>query len=236
MKVLVADANIDRDCWGAGEITRFSSVCPGATFYVRRAPDRDLPTSIDKYDRIILSGSLTRVSTKNAWTEEYDQFIRQALDKGVPILGICYGHQALIRVLGGQNLLRRSHTPEVGWTQIEQTQPSSLFEGLPERFVSFSHHFDEATELPQNCRLLARSNDCAIQAFEVEAKPVYGIQFHPERLLEEGNRTIQSLSRQHKALSPGKKWGKNFRPQFGQILFRNFLKESLTHAQSTTAQ
>ncbi|MBU6375204.1 MAG: type 1 glutamine amidotransferase [Bdellovibrionales bacterium] len=235
MKVLVIDNTLDPDSWGSADLVHAIGSSGGTTIIVRRAPHEDLPEnhSLKAFDRIVLSGSRTAATEESPWISKLDDFIRSALDKNIPLLGICYGHQAIARVLGSDNHpknVRRSATPEIGWTEIIQLpqagRTSPLFEGLPQRFHSFSVHYDEVCEVPRGATLLARSERCAIQAFSVNQKPVFGIQFHPERGCDAGERTLAISAKkklQFPLLHPGK--GEQlYSPEIAKKIFENFIK------------
>ena len=236
MNVLIVDNTLDRDSWGSGDLVRSINWTGGVTTHVRRAPHEDLPKlqNLGRYDRIVMSGSRTAATDEAPWISALDDLIRHALNHGIPILGVCYGHQALARVLGSNNTkknVRRSATPEIGWTEIIQTQHASKFDllsGLPKHFHSFSVHYDEVCEVPRGSTLLARSDRCAIQAFAVDDRPAFGVQFHPERGLEAGERTL-ALSAGKKLdfplLNPGK-GHQLYSPEVAQVIFRNYLKGS----------
>jgi GMP synthase (glutamine-hydrolysing) len=235
MKVLLLDNTLDRDSWGSAELVHAIHEAGQPTVFVRRAPHADLPalSSLGRFDRIILSGSRTAATDSADWITALDELIRQALDRGIPMLGICYGHQAIARVLrGGDGSLnvRRSATPEIGWTEIQRTPgprgSPDLLDGLPERFHSFSVHYDEVCATPPGALLLARSERCAIQAFALEDKPAFGVQFHPERDVEAGERTIATSAKKKldfPLLNPGS--GRKFHsPLVARTIFGNFLK------------
>ena len=224
MKILVIDNNIDRDSWGAASIVRFAREVSGATVTVRRAPEQDLPADPLAFDRVVVSGSKTTATDDAPWIEKLSVFMRNLLDAGRPLLGVCYGHQMLARTLGGKQVVHQAAAPEFGWSRIETIAPSVLMAGLPEVFYSYSSHFDEVIELPPGTKLLARSEACSIQAFQAEGRPVFGIQFHPERNLAEAK---QSLAQRKKLgvpkvlLHPDKS-DKLFDPKVGETIFRNF--------------
>jgi GMP synthase-like glutamine amidotransferase len=224
MKILIIDNTIDRDCWGSADLARFAAVEGGASVTVRRGPQADLPVFPERFDRLVLSGSKTSCLETFPWVEKLEEFTARWIDSGKPFLGVCYGHQILARALGGRDHVRRGKRPEFGWTRIEQVASSRLLEGLPKSFVSYSSHYEEVGTLPSGFRLLARSSDCAIQAAELVGRPVFGIQFHPERDLKAGDEALRRRKKEGKTdglLGYGK--GETlFDPAVGATLFRNF--------------
>ena len=228
MKILIIDNTRDLDCWGSSDLRNFVTKSPDRTAFVRRAPENDLPTSVRGYDRIILSGSRTSCLEEGPWISRLDDFLREALRESRPILGVCYGHQAINRVLGGKQALRRGAVSEFGWTEIEVIERAPLFEGLPDRFWSFSSHYEEVAVLPKGMRLLARSAGCAIQACRLEDLPVYGIQFHPEKDLASSEKSIAGWKkgdRRDKILQPNA-GPKLYDSAVGDKIFGNFLAET----------
>jgi GMP synthase (glutamine-hydrolysing) len=211
MRILIIDNNIDPDCWGAEELRAFARQVPGATVETRRGPQGDLPETLEAYDRIVVSGSKTRISEKAPWVEKELDFIRRALDLNKPYLGVCYGHQMLARAVTGEQAVGIARLGEVGWTKIEVTADSKLFEGLPREFYSYSSHYDEVKEVPRGFRNLAHSQACGVQAMQLGDRPVYGIQFHPEKIRPEPQKTLNA-SRQ-KTL---------YDPKVGERIFGNF--------------
>ena len=134
-------------------------------------------TPLDKIkaDGLVLSGGAPRVgldSQKMGMCGEY-------IDKsGVPILGICAGHQFMATHLGGK--AGPSKVPEFGKTMVTVDDEDYFFKGLPTEFVAWESHNDEVTEVPWGFVKLAHSDNCQIQAMKHTSKPLYGLQFHPE--------------------------------------------------------
>lgn len=189
MRVLLIDNTRDSDSWGSEELRHCLNHPDGKPAGIElltvRAPHQDLPSPerLSRFDRIVLSGSATSVNEDAPWIENLLTLIRSALSQKIPLLGICYGHQSLARAIGGKPLVRRAQRPEIGWTSIqkEHTSSQSILSGLPDSFYSFSMHYDEVSELPKGAVLLARSEICGIQAFQLQDTPAFGVQFHPER-------------------------------------------------------
>jgi len=126
---------------------------------------------------IVLSGGAPRVGL-NDTLGNCAEYIERA---GVPILGICAGHQFIARHFGGG--VAPGVTPEFGKMEITLTPegPSSpLLQGVPERSIVWESHNDEVAQMPDGFRLLASSPSCRVQAMEHATRPIYGLQFHPE--------------------------------------------------------
>lgn len=225
MKILIVDNNINPQDWGAEGICRLARLAPGITIHVRRAPHEDLPSRLHDYDRIILSGSKTSALADAPWIQKLSEFILQVLHLQKPFLGICYGHQLLARVLGGKNSVRKADLGEFGWTKIHISDPSPLFNEIPREFYSFSSHIDEISELPQGLKKLAFSEICQIQACQLENKPIFGVQFHPEKNnLEAKKYFIEKRKTDPKAsLMHSKQSDLLYNPTIGKNLFKNFL-------------
>ena len=101
----------------------------------------------------------------------------KVLDLGVPVLGICYGMQWLMHVLGGK--VERAERREYGPARLDIEGDSALFRTLPGSLKAWSSHGDHVVGLPGGFRVTGRT-DNAVAAVENAARKVYGVQFHPE--------------------------------------------------------
>ena len=128
--------------------------------------------SVRGYDALIILGSKHAVyddEIERAWFARELDVIGDADRRGVPVLGICFGAQALCRYHGG--VVTPSSEPEIGWYEIEAVNGSAIAAG-----PWFEYHYDRCT-LPEHAQLWARSQR-AVQAFAIGAN--VGVQFHPE--------------------------------------------------------
>ena len=106
--------------------------------------------------------------------------LREAVEGGVPVLGICLGGQLLARALGGE--VRAADEPEIGWQEIvptENARDDPIFRLLDSRKGVYQWHHD-VFEPPPGARVLASSEAFPNQAFRVDGAEAWGIQFHPE--------------------------------------------------------
>jgi GMP synthase-like glutamine amidotransferase len=144
----------------------------GAVLETHLVPDDGPLPALDGIDHIVVLGAAWSVYDTNAighWIGSELDWLRGADAAGVPVLGICFGAQALAAALGGR--VEPAPRLEIGWTTIESLDPD-LVEAGP--WLEF--HSDQVV-LPPQARLLAR-NDVCIQAFAVGRH--LAVQFHPE--------------------------------------------------------
>ncbi|MEW6553318.1 MAG: glutamine-hydrolyzing GMP synthase [Actinomycetota bacterium] len=99
-------------------------------------------------------------------------------DIGLPVLGICYGHQLLARELGGK--VEATGVREYGKTDIRITGESTLFEGLPLEQTVWMSHGDSVVEAAPGFRVTASTGASPVAAMEDVGRRLYGVQFHPE--------------------------------------------------------
>ncbi|MDP7982669.1 MAG: glutamine-hydrolyzing GMP synthase [Conexivisphaerales archaeon] len=110
------------------------------------------------------------------------------LDAGLPILGICYGHQLISHIMGGA--VHRSPRAEYGRTRIRVTGESTLMDGVPREFYAWMSHGDVVSRLPDGFSATAVSESGLIAAAESPRRRMYSVQFHPEVAHTEHGREI----------------------------------------------
>jgi GMP synthase-like glutamine amidotransferase len=175
---------------------------------------------------VIVSGSKTDAIEQASWIDRLLDLIREAVAVKIPYLGVCFGHQMLARAFGEVTGLRKSQRPEYGWVEVRNLEQSPLTRDLPRQFYSFAAHFDEVSVVPAGFRVLANSECCSVQACQLANLPVYGIQFHPEKNLEEGEKILQVRDDMQvpKELLNRHRGHLLYNPDVGRILIRNFLQ------------
>lgn len=129
----------------------------------------------NKPKAIILSGGSSSVYEKNTPIVP-----KEALNAGVPILGICYGMQFLAYSLGGE-VTPHQGNKEYGKATVSFDLKDQLFSGLKKENVVWASHGDSVTKLPKGFQQIASAkNSSAIEAMSCPRKKIWGLQFHPE--------------------------------------------------------
>ncbi len=131
---------------------------------------------------IILSGGPTSV---------YDDDLglsRELLERDLPVLGICWGHQFIAHAMGGR--VKYGDRGEYGYSMIVVDDEDIILRGMPKSFQAWVSHRDEVVELPPGFVALAHSETCRIEAMRHKNRPIFGVQFHPEVFHTHGGKTI----------------------------------------------
>ena len=140
------------------------------------------------FTHVIHSGSEYSIVNEEPFTQNAVIFIQETKNKGIPQMGICYGHQLLSLALVGRHAVRKSPNGfEAGWKEAAFTDLGMNILGVRETETVWQHHFDEVTELPAGSELIATNPHTEIQAYINTEQRLFGTQFHPEFDLETGN-------------------------------------------------
>ncbi|MGA0867686.1 MAG: glutamine-hydrolyzing GMP synthase, partial [Planctomycetota bacterium] len=123
---------------------------------------------------VILSGGPRSVYEQDAPTLD-----PSVLERGIPVLGICYGLQWLTQTLGGR-VEPATAGGEYGRTEMEVVDPQVLLDGVDPSSTVWMSHGDQVAALPDGFRVLARSEPCPVAAAADTPRRIYGLQFHPE--------------------------------------------------------
>tara|TARA_B110000196_G_scaffold8370_1_gene7214 strand:+ start:1667 stop:3232 length:1566 start_codon:yes stop_codon:yes gene_type:complete len=125
---------------------------------------------------IILSGGPLNVYEINKFN-----FDKKILQLGIPVLGICFGHQILSKELGGK--VKKSNHREFGLAEIKKVDNSKLtknFFNKKNKNNVWMSHADQVSKMPKNFKVIASSKNSKLSIIENHNKRFYGVQFHPE--------------------------------------------------------
>lgn len=176
VKVAIIDNSIDTSIYNPQEHWKSYLRVEWDSFKATKSHFPDLNRD---YTHLILTGSEASIIERENWVYEEIEVVQDAVEKGLSILGSCYGHQLLAFALVGSASVQRCAQPEVGWIPIQIKVENELL-GKKRSAFSFSSHFDEVVNLSDAFLVLASSKDCQIQAFQLKKRPIWGIQIHPE--------------------------------------------------------
>ena len=130
---------------------------------------------------VVVTGSAAMVTDHLGWSERTADWLREAVPAGLPVLGICYGHQLLAHALGG-DVADDPSGREIGTVEVKRVESAGsdpLFDALPSVFDAQATHEQSVVALPREALLLAESSHPACHAFRV-GECAWGVQFHPE--------------------------------------------------------
>lgn len=133
-------------------------------------------------DGLILSGGPTMERTGNCK--------RYVTEIQLPILGICLGHQLIAEAFGGS--VRKGTLGGYAEVVVEICDPDEILRDISRRIKTWASHADEVDRLPNDFTRLARSDVCDVEAMKHAAKPIYGVQWHPEVAHTEAGNTVLS--------------------------------------------
>ena len=160
------------------------------------------PTRIEEFAPrgIVLSGGPESTTDSGGW-----RIPKEVYDLNVPILGICYGMQALAQELGGR--VESSDLREFGHSDLVIENDESLLEGLSDNgsLSVWMSHGDRVTELPPGFAVIGSSAHAPIAAMANEERRIYGLQFHPEVTHTEGGSEILAKFA-HTICGCGREW------------------------------
>jgi len=156
-------------------------VSAGHTLERWQVPDGGSPEPAREYDAVMVFGGSQHPDQDDrfAWLGHEEEFLQDVLAVEVPVVGVCLGAQMLARAAGAS--VAPAREPEIGWHEVALTPSGAsdpVLGALPARATVFQwHHY--AFSLPPAATALAE-NDVCLQAFRLDHRPAWGIQFHAE--------------------------------------------------------
>lgn len=151
---------------------------PEAEFIPYAAIDGHLPRSLDEADGWLVTGSAFGVYDPDPWIGALKKFTREAIDRGQPVFGICFGHQLVAEVMGGT-----ADKSDAGWGigvhRYEVAAPADWMADAPSAFGNLVSHQDQVTAPPPGATVLAGSRFCPYAMLQILPNAAT-LQSHPE--------------------------------------------------------
>jgi GMP synthase (glutamine-hydrolysing) len=149
----------------------------------RWAYNSEFPETLDGYDGIFVSGSPHGAYEDVPFILREHDLLREAAERDIPMLGICFGSQILASALCGRDQVFRRTSCEIGYKDLAVTAAAAddpVARDLGETVHMFVWHNDEVRGDHPDMTLLASSDVCPNQIWRWRDAPVWGIQGHPE--------------------------------------------------------
>lgn len=124
---------------------------------------------------IILTGGPSSCYEEGAATCSTELF-----EMGIPVLGLCYGAQLMMHILGGR--VEKAPVREYGKTEVLVNTTSPLFQNVQDHTICWMSHFDYISEVAPGFEIVAHTANCPVAAAQNTDRKLYAIQFHPEVL------------------------------------------------------
>ncbi|MEE9503010.1 MAG: type 1 glutamine amidotransferase [Candidatus Aminicenantaceae bacterium] len=194
------------------------------------AREHRFPNLDEEFTHLILTGSESSILEREQWVNEEIELTLEAIERTIPVLGSCWGHQLLAVALAGPAYVQRSECPEIGWIPVRVTEDNTLM-GQKGQVYVFSSHFDEVVGLGDDFRVFASSEKCQVHAFQWGINPVWGIQSHPEMSIPDAQHYLRenvSSRYEHESLDLYRRALDSTPKDTGMIheVMRNFLRYS----------
>ena len=166
---------------GFGHWIRVAAGLSARDTVICRVADGEALPPPEGWRGVLITGSAAMVTQRLGWSEASASWLLTAAAHGLPLFGICYGHQLLAHAFGG-SVGDNPAGREMGTMAVELHADAAhdpLFSGLPLRFPAQTTHQQTVLAPPPGATVLARSQRDACQAFRLGDR-IWGVQFHPE--------------------------------------------------------
>ncbi len=150
-------------------------------------------TDIEKIKAMNPKGIILTGGPNSCYEEESPTYTKELFELGIPVLGLCYGAQLMMYLLGGD--VARADVREYGKTEVfVDKRDSRIFWDVSEKTVCWMSHFDTIFEVAPGFEITAHTSSCPVAAAENAESGLYAIQFHPEVLhTEEGMKMLSNF-------------------------------------------
>ena len=151
-------------------------------------------TDIEEIKAMNPKGIILTGGPNSCYEADSPTYTKELFELGIPVLGLCYGAQLMMHVLGGK--VEKAPVREYGKTEVFVDKGSPLFADVSEKTICWMSHFDYISEIAPGFSIVAHTADCPVAAAEDQSRKLYAIQFHPEVLhTQEGTKMLFNFVR-----------------------------------------
>ena len=137
-------------------------------------------TDIEKIKEMNPKGIILTGGPNSVYEEGAATCSKELFELGIPVLGLCYGAQLMMHLLGGH--VCKAPVREYGKIEVTVDQSSKLFKNVSEKTICWMSHNDYIEKAAPGFKIIAHTDNCPVAAVEWEEKNLYAIQYHPEVL------------------------------------------------------
>ena len=152
-------------------------------------------TDLEKIKAMNPKGIILTGGPNSCYEADSPTYSKELFELGIPVLGLCYGAQLMMHVLGGK--VEKADHREYGKTEVLVDKTSSkIFEGVSEKTICWMSHFDYISQVAPGFEITSHTDNCPCASSENAEKGLYAIQFHPEVLhTQEGSKMLYNFVR-----------------------------------------
>ncbi len=151
-------------------------------------------TDIEQIKAMNPKGIILTGGPNSCYEPDAPTYTKELFELGIPVLGLCYGAQLMMHVLGGK--VEKAPVREYGKTEVMVDNTSPIFADVAATTICWMSHFDYISQIAPNFSICAHTADCPVAAAENREKSLYAIQFHPEVLhTQEGMKMLYNFVR-----------------------------------------
>ena len=137
-------------------------------------------TGIEQIKAMNPKGIILTGGPNSCYEADSPTYTRELFELGIPVLGLCYGAQLMMHILGGK--VEKAAVREYGKTDVTVDTDSPLFTDVSKETVCWMSHFDYISKVAPGFEIVASTKDCPVAAAQNPKDKLYAIQFHPEVL------------------------------------------------------
>lgn len=152
-------------------------------------------TELEKIKALHPKGIILTGGPNSCYEEGAPTYTRELFESGIPVLGLCYGAQLMMHVLGGK--VEKAPVREYGKTEVRiDREDSPIFSEVEASTICWMSHFDYISKVAPGFEITAHTKDCPVATAEDADRNLYAIQFHPEVLhTEKGTQMLWNFVR-----------------------------------------